>query len=110
MGGESGAGVEWLGVLNCIFFGSENQIQSQKPKFVLQAQNKDIIYLTQKRLKRDIFLSLPRESKVIRKRLFEPQKSLSRHLRVKKVSFWLLLSLFVERGKQSLPVSLESDR
>ena len=52
-----------------------------------------------KETKRDFFLFRQRDSKVTKKRLFNPQKSILHHFRDPKVLFWSLLSLFVERGK-----------
>ena len=56
-----------------------------------------------------------KNSKVTKKRLLEPQKSLLilSHFGGQKVSFWSLLSLFVERGKKGknlFSVSFESDK
>ena len=77
----------------------------------LQAQNQEMIYLPQKRLKRDFFLFLQRDSKkVTKKRLLDPQKSLLSHFGGQKVSFWSFLSLFVERGKSLFLVSFGADK
>ena len=48
---------------------------------------KKMIYLTHKRVTRDFFLFLQRYSKVTKKRLFEPQKSLLIRFGGQKVSF-----------------------
>ena len=45
-----------------------------------------------------------------KKRLFDPQSDSKVTLGAQKVSFWSLVSLFVERGKILFLVSFESDK
>ena len=71
-----------------------------KRKAATGPESRNDFYLTQKSLKRDFFLFLQRDSKVTKKRHSEPQKSLLSHFEGQKVSFWSLLSLFVERGEK----------
>ena len=73
-------------------------------------KHQDIIYLNQKRLQRDFFLFRQRDSKVTEKRLFDPQSDSKVTFGAQKVSFWSLLSLFVERGKSLFLLSFEWDK